>query len=116
MAFDDGRAFAPATFNYVGIQRALHKKLGVFDAARISLEDAHKSFANHLALLLGVDDALQFVEEFICSIHMHQLDTQIALERFHYLVAFVLTHEPGVYIYAREVGANGAMHQRSGYG
>ena len=116
MAFDDGRAFAPATFNYVGIQSALHKKLGVFDAARIPLEDAHESFANHLALLLGVDDALQFVEEFICGIHMHQLDAEIALERFHHLVALVLAHEPGVYIYTGEIRANGAMHQRSGYG
>ena len=48
-----------AGLDHVGVERALHEEAGVLDAAGGVLEDADEQLADRLALVLGVDDALE---------------------------------------------------------
>ena len=116
VALDGRRTFAAAAFDHVGIQRALHEELRVFDAAGVALEHSHERLTDHLAFAFGVGDALQLVEELVAGIHVDELDAEVALERLHHLVALVLAHETRVDVDAREVGADGAVHECGGNG
>ena len=81
---------AGARLDDVGVERALHEEPGVLDAARRVLEDADEQLADRLALLLGVGDAGQALEEAVGGAHVDELDALVALERLDDLVALVL--------------------------
>ena len=112
MALDHrcGAVGSPA-FDDVGVQGALHEERGIGDAAGVSLEDAYEGFADDLALPLGVGDAGKVGEELVGRIDVHELDADVALERFDHLRAFVLAHEPGVDVHARELRTDRPVHE-----
>ena len=53
--------------------------------------------ANDFAFLLGVSDALQFVEEAVGGIHADDVETEPVAQHFESLFEFVLSQHPGVH-------------------
>jgi hypothetical protein len=78
----------------VGRDRSLDEVLGL-EPFGLLLEDADELFADDLALLLGVRDAFQCLEEAIAGVHEVQLDPHV-VEDLADLLGLVLPHEPGV--------------------
>ena len=56
------------------------------------LEDADEQLADGLALLLGVDDAREPLEEAVGGPHVDELDALVAAERLDDLLALALAH------------------------
>ena len=69
-----------------------------------------------LALLLGVEDAGQSVEEPVGRPHVQQLDAEVATERLDDLLALASTHEAGVDEDARELVADRLVDEGGGDG
>ena len=97
-------------FNHVGIQRSLHQELCVGDSASVFFKNTNKGFTNCFALRLRLGDALEFFKEPRAGINMNEFNTHVALKRFDHLCAFVLAHQPNVYIDTRQLIANCFMH------
>src|SRR4029450_4185251 len=64
--FDGGRRAAERrnALDHVGIERALGKKIDMADLLGLRLEHIDEQLADHLALHLGISDAMQRIEEF----------------------------------------------------
>ena len=99
------------TFNHVGIQRALDEELRIRDATRVLLEDAHEQLPNRLALGFWFGHSAQLLEEAAPSIHVDEFDPHVALERLDHLCTFVLAHEAGVDVHARQLLADRLVHE-----
>ena len=117
VALDVGRV-PRARLDDVGVERALDEEARTVAAPaeleRHGLELADEELADDLALGLGVDHARQGIEEPVLGLHVDQLDAELAGERLFDLLAFVLSHEPGVDEDARELAADGLGHERRG--
>ena len=71
--------------DHVGIERALRQKIGrsfpfTCDFLRFGLEHIDEQFADGLALLLGIVDASERVEENILGLNMDQRDIVVVAE------------------------------------
>ena len=96
VALDRRAACLRARLDHVRIQRALHEEARVVEAARGFLEHADEQLADRLALLLGIDDAGEPLEEAVGRLHVDQLDALVAVERLDDLLALACPHETGV--------------------
>ena len=103
-----------ARLDDVGVERALHEERGVGQAAGVLLEDPDEQLADRLALLLGVGDAGEPLEEAVAGLDVDQLDALVAAERLDDLLALALAHQPGVDEHARELRADGPVDERGG--
>ena len=83
---------AAARLDHVGVERALDEEAGVLDAAGGLLEDADEQLADRLALVLGVGDAGEPLEEAVGRPHVDELDAAGAPERLDHLLALALAH------------------------
>jgi hypothetical protein len=99
-----------ATFNHIGVQRSLHQELCISDSTSVFFKNPHKGFTNCFALCFRLGNSLEFFKESRTSINMNEFNTHVALKRFDHLCAFVLAHQPDVYIDAGELATNRLMH------
>ncbi len=90
------------------------RKRGVDQAAGVLLEDAHEQLADDLALLLGVGDPAEALEEALAGVDVDELDAQVAPERLDDLRRLALAHQPGVDVDAGQLGADGPVDERGG--
>ena len=67
-----------------------------------------------LRFVSGIGDAGEAVEEAVGGVDVDQLDPHRAPERVGDLLALALAHQPGVDVDARELVADGAVHERRG--
>src|SRR5262245_15185049 len=77
MALDRG-GVRRARLDHVGIEGALDEKASVGEAAGVLFEYADEELADRLALLLGIEHALESGEETIGSVDVDQLDAHVA--------------------------------------
>ena len=108
----------PPTFqalDAVGVDGALRQPAGVGDFARLGVEHFHEVAADDLALLLGVADAFQVLEELLAGIHADDIQAQ-ALIVVHHVVELVLAQQAVVHENAGQVLADGAVQQHGGHG
>ena len=77
-----------------------------------SSKHADEQLADRLALLLGIDDAGEPLEEAVGGAHVDELDALMPAERLDDLVAFALAHESGVDEHARELVTDRLVHER----
>ena len=93
VALDRGRVLR-ARLDHVGVQRALHEEARVGQAAGGFLEHADEELADRLALLLGIGDAGEPLEEAVGRLHVDQLDALVAAERLDDLLALACRMSP----------------------
>ena len=115
MALDD-RGVGRAALDDVGVQGALHEERGVGEAAGVLLEDPHEQLADDLALLLGLGDAPQPLEEPLAGVDVDELDAHVPPEGLDDLLGLALPHQPGVDVHAGELVADGPVDERRGHG
>ena len=101
-------------FDHVRIQRALREKVEFTQLLRLVVEDVDEGLADDLALLLGVGDAREAIEERGAGIDvMHrQLQLLVAL---HHLARLVEAKQAVVDEDALQPIADGAVDQRRGH-
>ena len=109
-------AVAAATFDHIGVQRALHEELRVAQPTGVLFEDAYEQLTDDLALRLGLGHTLEPLEVPFTGTHVDQLDAHVAAERLDHLIALVEPHQPGVDVDACQLRADRAMYQRRGDG
>ena len=124
VGLDVGGAGAAAGLDDVGVERALHQErdlVAVGAADRVGedlglggLEDPDELPADDLALLLGVGDPDERVEELLLRVDDLQVDAggghEVALD----LLGLALAHQPVVDVDAGEPVADRPLHQRRG--
>ena len=108
------RAVGAAGLDEVRVQRALDEELGLDQPAGVLLEDADELVADRLALGLRVGDAGEAGEEALAGVDVDQLDAHRPPERLGDLLALALAHQPGVDVDARQLVADGPVHERRG--
>ena len=109
------RAVGAAGLDEVRVERALHEELGLHEPAGVLLEDADELVADRLALGLRLGDAGEAGEEAGAGVDVDQLDAHRAAERLGHLLALALAHQPGVDVHARQLVADGPVHERRGH-
>ena len=123
VGLDGGGAGAAAGLDDVGVERALdevRRRLGARvevaeDPDLGGLEGADELAADDLALLLGVADPVEGVEELVGGVD----DVEVAEHRLEvaaYLLGLAVPHHPVVDVDAGEPVADGALHDRGGDG
>ena len=118
VGLDGGGAGAAAGLDDVGVERALDEERGgvaggeaTEDAHLGGLEGADELAADDLALLLGVVDPGQRVEELVAGVddvEGGEDGLEVALD----LLGLALAHQPVVDVDAGEPVADGALHDR----
>ena len=114
MTLDHARfAIDAATFDHVGIQRALHEELGIRDATRVFLEDPHEELTDCLALGLRLGHTPKHIDEAATGIDVDEFDPHVALEGLDDLLTFVLAHETRVDIHTGQLRTDCLVHESS---
>jgi hypothetical protein len=103
------------------VESALQEELNLavalgLDLLGLRLEDIDELATDELALLLGVELALQTSQELLASINDGEVDTQLILENLLDQLALVETHAAVVNKNGVETVANGLGHQLGGNG
>src|SRR5690606_18616021 len=107
----DARTLVRDALDDVRVERALHEELGAVDLLGFALEDVDEDAADGLALLLGVRDAGEGVEELVRGVDVDHLEVEVIAEHADHLLALVATQEPVVDEDAGEVVADGLVHE-----
>ena len=102
---------AAAGLDDVGVERPLDEEAHVTEAACLLLEDTDELLADDLALLLRVGDAGEPREEALLRLHVDERHVEVAAERLHHLLGLVLAQEAVVDEDARELVADGLVHE-----
>ena len=76
------------------------------------LEHADERLADDLALGLRVGDVGERVEEAVGRLHVDEVDRELAPERLLHLLGFAEAQQAGVDEHARELVADGLVHER----
>ena len=118
VGLDVGRALAAAGLDHVGVERALHQEGDLLalrggsaqDVALGGLEDPDELATDDLALLLGVGDARERVEETLLGVDDVQVDPggrdEVALD----LLGLALAEQAVVDEHTGELVADGPLH------
>ena len=99
------------TLDHIGIQRPLREEGGSADFSLCVFEYIDKGFADDLALLFRITDALEALKEERTCILMHQRDIEMITEQADDFFRFVLAHQAGVDKDAGELVADRGMQQ-----
>ena len=105
---------ASARLDDVGVERSLDEEADVAEVARLLLEDADELLADDLALLLRIGDAGEPREEALLRLHVDERDVEVAAERLDDLLGLVLAQQAVVDEDARELVADGLVHEERG--
>ena len=89
----------------------MHEEPRVGLLRRDLLEHADELLPDRLALLLGVGDAGEPLEEPVRGLDVHEGHLEMAAERILDLLGLSLTKEPGVHEHAREAVADGLVDE-----
>ena len=111
----DGRRMRGAGLDHIGIQGPLHQVGGIGDPTLGVLEDPDEQLPDRLALLLGVGDARESLEEPVRRALVDQLDALVAPEGLHHLFALVLAHQPRVHEHTGQLGTDRPVDERRGH-
>jgi hypothetical protein len=112
----DLRRVLGAGLDHIGVERALHQEGGVLDPARRLLEHPDEQLADRLALVLGIGDARQSLEEPVAGPHVDQFDPLVALEGLDHLLGLAGPHQSGVDVDAGEPVSDRPVHEGGGHG
>ena len=82
------------------------------ELAGLLLEDTDELGAYNLALLLGVGDAGELVEEAVGGVDIGEVRAELVAEDLYHLLALALAHEAVVDVHALELPADGLNEQR----
>src|SRR6185295_5792699 len=96
----------------VGIERSLRQELGVANGFGLTLEDVDERRADDLALLLGVFDAVEALQEEIARIGMNERNIVVAAEQRHDFFRFAFAHQASVDKDAGELVDDGLVYQQ----
>ncbi len=107
-------AVAAARLDHVRIERALDEVARVAELRGLLLEDADELIADDLALRLRLGGAREAVEEALLGVDRDQRHVERVAEGRHHLVTLVLAHQPVVDEDARELVADGLVHEQRG--
>ena len=111
----DHRVVAAARLDDVGVERALHEEPRVVDRSRATSSNTRMNVSPMiLRLRSGLDDVVERVEEPVGRLHVHEVDVELAPERLLHLLGFAEPQQPGVDEHARELVADGLVHERGG--
>ncbi len=103
--------------DHVGVQRPLHQETDVpLHVPRRVLEHVDERMPDAAALLLGVLDSLELLEESLRRVDDAQIDAHVLLERALDLVALVQAEQPVIHEDAGQPVADGAVHECRGHG
>jgi hypothetical protein len=116
MRLDLVRGCRARAFDHVGINRALRQEARVAHAAGFFLKDADELLADDAPLLFRVGDTGQRAEEAGGGVHADQFHPQRLVERRRHLLAFIAPQQASVHEDARQLVADGTMHQRRHHG
>src|SRR5581483_1328159 len=105
-------ALRAARFDHVRVERPLHEPADVAEPARLLLEDADELTADDLALLLRLLDAGEQLEEPLLRLNVDEGDVEVAPEGLDDLLGLVLPEQPVVDEDARELVADGLVHEQ----
>ena len=100
--------------DHVGIERALRQELGAAELLRFRLEHVDEQLADGLALLLGIGDAGERVEEHRLGVDVHQRNVVVAAEQRHHLLGLGEPHQAVVDEHAGELLADRLVDQHRG--
>ena len=104
-------AIGPARLDHVGVERPLDEEPNVAELARLLLEDADELLADPAPLLLGLGDPLQARQEALLGVDVHERDVEVAAEGLGHLLRLVGAHEAVIDEDARELVADGLVHE-----
>ena len=105
---------AAARLDHVRVERALDEEADVAELPRLLLEDADELLADDLPLLLGVGHAGEPREEALLRLHVDERDVEVAAEGLDHLLGLVLAQQAVVDEDARELVADGLVHEERG--
>ncbi len=100
----------------VRVERSLREEIDVAETRCLLLEHADERRTDATALLLGVDDAGERVEELVRRVHMHEPDMSLGDHHVDHALALATTEQPVVDKDARQLIAHRAVHERGGDG
>ncbi len=90
----------------------MHEEARVGQPAGGLFEHTDEELTDHLALLLGIGDACEPLEEAVGRLHVHELDALVTVERVDDLLALARPHQTRVDVDAGELVTHGLVHQR----
>src|SRR4029079_17440935 len=93
-----------------------HEPADVAELARLVLEDADELAPDDLALLLGILDAVEQLEEPVLRLHVHERDVEVVAERLDDLLGLVLSQHAVVDEDTGQLVAHRLVHQERGDG
>ena len=103
---------AAARLDDVRVERPLDEEAHVAELSRLLLEDADELLADDLALLLRVGHAGEPAEEALLRLHVDERHVEVAAERLDDLLGLVLAQQAVVDEDARELVADGLVHEQ----
>ncbi len=95
----------------VRVDRALRQPFDAFELVRLLVEYLDEVAADDLALVFGIADALQRLEEAVGCIDANDVDAEVFAEGVHDLVAFVMPQQSRIDEYANELVADRLVQQ-----
>lgn len=107
------------TLDDIGVQSTLEEPLDLgtlvlglgLDLLSLLLEDVNEGVADELALLLGLGDALETIQEALGGVNDSQVDTKVLVQGLLDDVALVQTHAAVVDEHGVEAVADGLLHE-----
>ena len=100
--------------DHVGIERALRQELGAADLLRLRLEHVDEQLADGLALVLGIGDAGERVEEQLLGLDVDERDVVAVAEQRHDLLGLAEPQQAVVDEHAGELLADRLVDQHRG--
>ena len=107
-----GNASVATRLDHVGVERSLYEVLDVAELASLFLEHANEIFADSPALLLGLGDAGQPLEEALIRVDVNERHFEVLIEGAHDVGCFLGPQEPVVDEDAGELVADSTVNEQ----
>ena len=111
VALDSGTGAGAARFNDVRVDSALNEVIDMTDFLGFFFKDANEFFADNLAFLFRIADALEFRQETFLGVNTDEVHVKVSFEDLFHLVAFVLTKQAMVNKDAGELLTHGLVDE-----
>src|SRR5690606_5248879 len=112
---DAGSAGEGDALDHIGVKRALGKKFGAADLARLRLEHIDEEPADGLALGFRIFNAGKLAKEEIGRVAVNERNIVMIAEEAHHLLRFARAHQPGIDINAGQLIADRLMDEDGGH-
>ena len=101
-----------SALNHIGIERALGEVVKGPKPLALLFKDADEFGTDDAALLLGVSNARELVDEALTSIDVLHIDVETLVEELDQKLGLAFTHEALVDEHARELITDGLVQQK----